>query len=83
MGESISLMALGVVIGTSVGLLTAYLFNLLTANLSGALGHYLVFTWVSFILIFISIISLFFASLLATARAGKIRLAEILRIRGG
>jgi ABC-type antimicrobial peptide transport system permease subunit len=83
MGESISLMILGIVIGVSVGFLTAYLFNLLNADLSGALGHYLIFTWVSLILIFISMISLLLASLLATSRAGKIKLAEILRIRGG
>ena len=83
MGESISLMTLGVGIGVFVGFLTAYLFNLLNADLSGGIGHYLVFTWVSLILIFISIISLLLASLLATSRAGKIKLAEILRIRGG
>jgi ABC-type antimicrobial peptide transport system permease subunit len=83
MGESISLMILGILIGVSVGFLTAYLFNLLSADLSGAIGHYLVFTWVSLILIFVSIISLLLASLLATSRAGKIKLAEILRIRGG
>lgn len=83
MGESISLMILGILIGVSVGFLTAYLFNLLSADLSGAIGHYLVFTWVSLILIFVSIVSLLLTSLLATSRAGKIKLAEVLRIRGG
>lgn len=84
MGESVSLMALGLVVGAGVGTLTAYLFNTLTQpGFEGVVPHKMVFTYVTWIIVAVSVVSLLVASLLATSRAGKIKLAEVLRIRGG
>ncbi len=84
MGESMSLMVLGLVVGVSVGILAAYLFNTLSGEgLHSAVERKMVFTLASFSLVLSSIAALIVASLLATARAGKIKLAEVLRIRGG
>jgi len=43
----------------------------------------MLFTYVTWAMVLVSIGSLIIAALLATARAGRIRLAEVLRIRGG
>ncbi|MGQ9588318.1 MAG: ABC transporter permease, partial [Thermoplasmata archaeon] len=84
MGESVTLMIIGVVMGASVGLLTAYLFNTLSGEgMYTAVERRTIFTYVSWSIVLASIGALLVASLLATARAGKIRLAEVLRIRGG
>jgi putative ABC transport system permease protein len=84
MGESITLMALGLVVGISVGLLSSYLFNtLLTTGMYGEVERRMVFSWVSGIVVVASVAALLIASLIATTRAGKIKLAEVLRIRGG
>ena len=83
-GESFSLMILGVVVGASVGIITAYLFNTLTQSGFGSgAPQTMVFTYVSLALLAVSILSLVAASFVATARAGKMKLAEVLRIRGG
>lgn len=81
MGESVSLMILGVVIGSSVGLLAAFLFN--TLNPSSLVPRTMEFAEVSWTLLLISVGSIMASSLLATIQAGKVRLAEVLRIRGG
>lgn len=84
MGESVSLMAMGLVIGAGVGILTAYLFNALSSeDVNTIVQRNLVFTYVSYSIVLTSIIALVLAALIATSRAGKIRLAEVLRIRGG
>jgi ABC-type antimicrobial peptide transport system permease subunit len=84
MGESITLMALGLVVGISVGLLSSYLFNtLLTTGMYGEVERRMVFSWVSGIVVVASVAALLIASLIATSRAGRIKLAEVLRIRGG
>jgi len=83
MGESITLMMLGLVIGTAVGLLTAYLYNYMTAALSNQVGHSLVLTYVSLSILLVAVIAMLVVSFLTTVRAGKIKLAEVLRIRGG
>lgn len=84
MGESISLMVLGVIVGTSVGLLTALIFNELSSvDIYTEVPRRMVFTMVSLAVVLVSIGSLLAASLIATSQAGKIRLAEVLRIRGG
>jgi ABC-type antimicrobial peptide transport system permease subunit len=84
MGESLTLIILGLVVGTIVGLLSAYLFNtLLTWGIFGDVERRIVFSWVSGGVILASVVALLAASLIATARAGKIKLAEVLRIRGG
>ncbi|MEM2839191.1 MAG: FtsX-like permease family protein [Thermoplasmata archaeon] len=84
MGESLSLMILGLVVGTCVGVLTAFLFNALSGEvLYSAVERRMVFTLVSFSVLLISIVALIIASLIATSRAGKIKLSEVLRIRGG
>lgn len=83
MGESITLMILGLLIGTAVGLLTAYLYNYMSAGLSNQVGHSLVLTYVSLSILLVAVIAMLLVSFLTTVRAGRIRLAEVLRIRGG
>jgi len=84
MGESMTLMVVGLVVGASVGILTAYLFNTLsTSGMYGEVERRMVFTWVSGGIVLASIAALLLASIVATTRAGKIKLAEVLRIRGG
>lgn len=84
MGESMSLMILGLVVGSSVGIVSAYLFNMLSGQeLYSAVERKMVFTLASFSIVLSSIAALLVASLLATARAGRMNLAEVLRIRGG
>jgi ABC-type antimicrobial peptide transport system permease subunit len=84
MGESTSLMMLGIVVGVGVGILTAYLFNTLSGEeLYAAVERTMVFTSISLSIVLTSIVALLVASLVATARAGRINLAEVLRIRGG
>ena len=77
-------MVFGLVVGASVGILTAFLFNTLSGEeLYGAVERRMTFTFVSLAILLASIVALLVASLLATSRAGKIKLAEALRIRGG
>ncbi|MDH4123276.1 MAG: FtsX-like permease family protein [Thermoplasmata archaeon] len=84
MGESMSLMILGLVIGTCVGILTAFLFNTLSGEvLYSAVERKMIFTLVSLSVVLSSVVALLIASLFATSRAGNIKLAEVLRIRGG
>ena len=84
MGESLSLMLLGLVVGTCVGILTAFLFNTLSGEvLYSAVERRMVFTLVSLSVLILSVVALLVASFIATSRAGKIKLAEVLRIRGG
>lgn len=83
-GESVSIMSLGLLVGASIGLLTAYLFNkLLTGDGPSAVDRSIVISLGTLIIFVISVASLLLASLLATSRAGKIKLSEVLRIRGG
>ena len=84
MGESITLMILGLSVGAIVGLISAFLFNTLTMPGSGGVvPHRMLFTYVTWAMVLVAAGSLVIAALLATARAGRIRLAEVLRIRGG
>ena len=84
MGESITLMILGLSVGAIVGLISAYLFNTLTmAGSPWVVPHRMIFTYVTWAMVLVAAGSLVVAALLATARAGRIRLAEVLRIRGG
>jgi putative ABC transport system permease protein len=84
MGESTTLMIIGLLVGASVGLLTAFLFNELTDVQSySAIERRMVFTYITLGIVVASGVSLIMASLVATLRAGRIRLAEVLRIRGG
>lgn len=84
MGESMSLMFLGLTVGAIVGILTAYLFNTLSGDMMyGEIERRMVFSWITLVMIAASVLSLIVASLLATARAGKVRVAEALRVRGG
>jgi len=84
MGESITLMILGLSVGTIVGLISAFMFNTLTMPGSGGVvPHRMLFTYVTWAMVLVAAASLVVAALLATARAGRIRLAEVLRIRGG
>ncbi len=82
MGESFTLMLLGLAVGISVGLTASYLFNTMPPSATLA-PKTMEFTVISWVMLLISIASLVLSSILATARAGKVRLAEVLRIRGG
>ena len=84
MGESITLMALGLVVGASVGIVTAYLYNTLSGQeIFTTVERKMAFGSVSLLIILSSAVAILLASLIATARASKINLAEVLRIRGG
>ncbi len=84
MGESITLMILGLSVGVIVGLISAFLSNTLTMPGSGdVVPHRMMFTYVTWAMVLVAAGSLVIAALLATARAGRIKLAEVLRIRGG
>ncbi len=84
MGESITLMIIGLLVGASVGLLTAGVFNTLyTQGAYGIVQRRMVFTAVSGGIVIASVLALLAASFVATASAGRIKLAEVLRIRGG
>jgi len=83
MGESITIMSLGLIAGTSIGVLTAYLFNTLWGSQTAVYNRTMIFSTVSWLVLVVTISSLLIASLLATSRAGKVRLAEVLRTRGG
>jgi len=84
MGESVSLMALGLVVGTSIGVLTAYLFNAISGReVYTVVERRLAFTYVSLSIVLSSVAALLVAALIASARAGRIKLAEVLRARGG
>ena len=84
MGESLTLMAIGLIVGALIGILTSYLFNTLTTTSSfEVVPRRMVFTYVTWIVVVVSVGSLLLASLLATARAGRVKLAEVLRVRGG
>lgn len=84
MGESLSLMTLGVVVGVAAGLTSAFLYGVLVGETdSSYVPRELVFTWVSWAMVLAAVGSFLLASLLATRSAGRIRLAEVLRVRGG
>jgi len=84
MGESLSLMALGMVVGVSAGLLSAFLYNGLVYGVSSSeVPHETVVSWVSWTVVLSAVVSFVIASYLATFNLGKLKLAEILRIRGG
>ena len=83
MGESFTLMVLGLVVGVSVGLTASYLFNTMPTSSATLVPKTMEFTVISLAMLLVSVSSLILSSLLATARAGKVRLAEVLRIRGG
>ena len=84
MGEAIALLVMGVGVGVSTGMFTAVLFNYLSSVQAETLApHPLEITYVTWAIIGFSTAAFLLASLLATHRAGKMRLAEVLRIRGG
>jgi putative ABC transport system permease protein len=84
MGESFTLMVIGVLIGAIVGLLTAWIFSTLIAeSFYEEVEYVMVFSKISLVILLSSVVAFVFATLLATLRAGKIKLAEVLRVRGG
>lgn len=87
LGEAISIMLVGVLIGTIVGLLTAYTFNqmlvILEFSASVIPGRPFVISTLTFFVIGLCILSLLIAALLTVLKASKIKLHQELRIRGG
>jgi ABC-type lipoprotein release transport system permease subunit len=83
-GESMAVMIFAATVGLSVGLLTAFMYNqLLAEGADSVIDRRIVFAWTTWIILLVSVGSLLSASLLASFRAGRIKLNEILRIRGG
>jgi ABC-type lipoprotein release transport system permease subunit len=90
MGEAFAIAMVGIVIGVSVGLFTAYSFNEISvaADFFGMGGNTfpgrpLIIPWYGFIVIFLALISLTTVSILAAYRVKNIDLNQELRIRGG
>ncbi|HEX7391476.1 MAG TPA: FtsX-like permease family protein [Thermoplasmata archaeon] len=84
MGESFTLMVIGLLVGVAVGVLTAAIFtSLLDEQFTEGVGYAMVVSKVTLIIFLSSIAAFVIATLLATFRAGKIKLAEVLRVRGG
>ena len=83
-GEFLSLLLIGILIGVSVGILTGFLFNEAVArSIYNAAERATVLGWSSLVVVFASVGALVTASALATAKASRLKLAEILRIRSG
>jgi putative ABC transport system permease protein len=83
-GEFLSLLLIGIMIGVSVGLFTGFLFNEAVArSIYNAAERATVLGWSSLIVVFASVGALVTASALATVKASRLKLADILRIRSG
>jgi len=85
MGESLSLMSLGFIVGATTGIFSAWLFDALLQFVSsnGSISTFIIIGNVTVAILAASLVSFVLASFLATSRLGKLRLAEVLRIRGG
>ena len=90
LGEALSITMVGVVVGISSGLFTAYTFNKMisTNNLFGASGgtlsgRPLIIPWYGILVVLLALAALFATSLLAAYRVKRIKLHSALRIRGG
>jgi predicted lysophospholipase L1 biosynthesis ABC-type transport system permease subunit len=85
MGESLSLMSLGFVVGATTGIFSAWLFDALLQFVSnnGSVSTSIIIGNVTVAILVASLVSFVLASFLATSRLGRLRLAEVLRIRGG
>ncbi|TET89321.1 MAG: FtsX-like permease family protein [Methanomassiliicoccales archaeon] len=88
LGEAVTIIIIGCVIGIVTGLVTAFVFNeLLSFGIvglgQGVLDMPLVVSFQTLILILLTIVILIVASLLATLRIRRMKLAQALRKRGG
>jgi putative ABC transport system permease protein len=87
LGEAISIMLVGVTIGTMIGLMTGYTFNQMLLSLNFGFdivpGRPFFVTPLTFIVIGLCVLSLFIAAILTAIRASKIKLHQELRVRGG
>jgi len=97
-GEGVTIMLVGVLIGVFTGLVAAYMFNELFSFTIGsspggmyipyltpevAIERVFVVSWLTFALIFITILSLLIAGFIATLKARRIKVAKVLRERSG
>jgi len=84
MGESMTLMSLGIVVGSSAGVFIGFLYNYMVGRQTYSIvPHDFVFTYASWAIVVASIAVSIVACFAATYRANRIKLAEILRVRGG
>ncbi len=87
LGEAISIMLVGIMIGTIVGLVTGYAFNQMLLSLAFTSdivpGRPFILPPLTFIVIGLCVLSLLIAALLTAIKASKIKLHQELRIRGG
>lgn len=88
LGESVTIIIIGTVIGIVTGLLTGFIFNDLLSYAMVGLGQGVldmpyVVSFQTLILIVVTIVILIVASLLATLKIRRMKLAQALRKRGG
>ena len=83
MAESFVLLIVSLTIGLSAGLLASYLYNSFQVYEYDQLGRALSVTADTLWLLLISIASFVLATLLASFLAGRMKVSEVLRIRGG
>jgi ABC-type lipoprotein release transport system permease subunit len=83
-GETLTYLLIGCVVGLSVGFFTGSMFNMITGKtVFTVVERTLVLGPETAFVVIASIASLIIASMISAARAGRLRLAEILRIRNG
>jgi putative ABC transport system permease protein len=88
LGEAVTIIIIGVVIGLITGLITAFVFNELlsfgiTGTAPGMLERPLIVSYQTIALIITTIVILIVASLVASLRIKRMKLAQALRRRGG
>lgn len=81
--ESLILLSVGLIVGSSAGILASYLYNSFSVWQYDQLGRTLSLTNNTLLLILISVASLVLATLIASHLGGRMKINEVLRIRGG
>ncbi len=85
LGEGLTIITMGTIIGTTTGLATAYVYSQVFKPIMGAYGidYYPVFTINLAIVVLVTIISMIAAVFFVARRARALDLTEALRLRGG
>jgi putative ABC transport system permease protein len=84
LGEGLTIMLIGILIGSGTGLLTAYAFNeMISIDPYQLVERTLILSPSLALLIFASIIALIFTITMVSLQAARIKLHQALRIRGG
>lgn len=84
MGETTALMVMGMLVGAVAGFFSAYLFiSAMMSNDQSGVPWELALSASTLLVLLVTAISFILSSFMATHRLSKMRLAEVLRIRGG